>query len=190
MPSSVKGVRVSCHGDISVLGADKFIPVDVSISDPVWTADKSVSSAMVGVPVRVRRFPAHPAWKDDRQSDVYSNQEITLLFRAMDPEQQDDFSLAPMSWQNTVGSVLVVRDDGKDMTPQQVEALCYYNLQHTTDMFQDAWEHLSLTGSNKEMVKLVGLFTPQKFGEFFLEFKAKKVEEDGDASWVTAVSPV
>lgn len=82
---------------------------------------------------------------------------------------------------------MIVRDDGQDITPQQVEALCCYAFEHTTDMFQDASEHQEFTGSNEEVVNLVSLFTPEKFGEFFAEFKAKKMERD--ASWVAAVSP-
>ena len=68
------------------------------------------------------------------------------------------------------------------------EALCYYSWEHTTDMFQDASEQQDFTGTNEAMVKLAGLFTPEKFREFFADFKAKKMVDD--ASWVTAVSPV
>ena len=180
---NVKGVRISCSGDIRILGENKFIAVDVPASDLVWASDKSTLSEMVGVPVRARKFPPHPAWKDRRDDDWYENQAAIGLFRAMDPEQED-FSFVPMNWDLRVGSALVVRDDGKDMTPQQVEALCYYAWEHTTDKFQDASE----SGSEEEIVKLVALFTPEKFGEFFAEFKAKKMEKD--ASWVAAVSPV
>ena len=162
------------------------MPINVSSSDPVWTADKSTLSEMVGVPVRIRKYPPHPVWRDSRQGDVFENQYITLLFRAMDPEQ-DDFSFAPLSYL-AFGSALVVRDDGKDITPQQVEALCYYSSHHTTLMFHDALWHRDDTGSNDKMLEMVALFTPQKFGAFFAEFKAKKMEQG--ASWESAVSPV
>ncbi len=184
---TVKGVRISCSGDIRVLGADKFIPVELSVSDPVFLADKSTSSDMLGVPLRVRKLPPHPAWKDSGECGIYENQEVTLLFRAMDPKQ-GDFGFAPFAWDLRVGSVLVVRDDRTDITPQQVEALCYYSSEHTTDMFQDASEHQEFTGSNEEQVKLAGLFTPEKFHDFFADFKSEKMVND--AGWVTAVSPV
>ena len=182
-----KGVIISCSGDIRVLGADKFIPVDVPVFDPVFEADKSTSSEMIGVPVRVRKLPPHPTWEDSREVNIYENQEVTRLFRAIDPEE-GDFGFAPDEWDLGVGTALVVRDDHTDITPQQVEALCYYSWEHTTDMFQDASEHWDFTGSNEEMVKLAGLFSPEKFREFFADFKAKKMVND--ASWMTAVSPV
>lgn len=184
---TVKGVIVSCSGDIRVLGADKFIPVDVPIFDPVFEADKSTSSEMIGAPVRVRKLPPHPAWENSAEQNIYENQEVTRLFRAMDSEQED-FGFAPMQWDLGVGSALVVRDDHTDITPQQVEVLCYYSWEHTTDMFQDASEQWEFTGSNEAVVKLAGLFSPEKFREFFAEFKAKKMVDD--AGWVTAVSPV
>ena len=86
---SVQGVRISCSGDIKVLGADKFIPVAEWIFDPVFVADKSTSSEMLGVPVRVRKLPPQPAWKDSGVMNMYENQEATRLFQDVDPEHED-----------------------------------------------------------------------------------------------------
>lgn len=184
---TVQGVIISCSGDIEVLGADKFIPVEVSIFDPVFGAEKSTSSEMVGVPIRVRKLPPHPDWKDSRVTNIYGNQQVTRLFRCMEPEN-DGFGLAPMHWDLGLGSVLVAREDGKDITPLQVEALCYYSSEHTQETFSDAVESLDCTGSHVEMNKLIALFTSDKFREFFADFKTKKAVED--ARWVTAESPV
>lgn len=105
----------------------------------------------------------------------------------MDP-QRDDFGWAPHEWAYSVGSVLLGRADGKEMTPQQVEALCYYSSEQTTDMFQDASEHEGMTGSKEELVKWAALFNPETFRTFFADFKCKKTEKD--ASWARAVSPI
>lgn len=71
---------------------------------------------MVGVPIRVRKLPPHPAWKDSGVMNIYGNQQVIRLFRRMEPEN-DGFGLAPMHWDLGLGSVLVARDDGKDITP-------------------------------------------------------------------------
>ena len=123
---TIKGVRISCKGDVQFLGATKYIPVDISPFDPVIVAEISKSSEMMGVPVRVRKLPPDYAWRDSEECGIFENQVVTLLFRAVDP-QQDDFSWAPHEWDYPVGSVLLVRADGKDISPQQVEALCYYS---------------------------------------------------------------
>ena len=184
---TVQGVRINCRGDIRVLGGKKYIPVDVSVLDPIFVAEKPTSSELLGVPVRVRKIPPHPAWKDSGVLNIYENQVVTRLFRRMDPEDEG-FGLAPMRWDLGFGSVLVVREDGKDITPQQVEALCYWNSEHIGQRFGDAVEYRSNTDSNVEVDKLLALFTPDEFRKFFADFKAKKVLYD--ASWMTAVSPV
>ena len=183
----VKGVKISCQGDIrvtGVLGVNQYTPVDIPIFDPVFVADKPTSSELLGVPVRVQKIPPHPAWKDSGIMNTYENQVITRLFRRMDPEH-DGFGLAPMRW---VGSVLVVRDKGKDITPQQVEALCYYNSEHLQERLEEAVEDQSLNESSVKVDELLALFTPHAFRKVFAEFKAEK--EMDDASWMTAVSPV
>ena len=185
---TVQGVRVSCQGDIRVLGAKKYIPVDVCIFDPVFVADKPTSSELLDVPVRVQKIPPHPAWKDSGVTNIYENQVITRLFRRMDPEH-DAFGLAPMRWDYPVGSVLVVRDNGTNITPQQVEALCYYNAEHLSEKLGEAVEDYWLNESSVLKVhKVLALFTPYAFRNFFTDFKAEK--EVDDASWMSAVSPV
>ena len=184
---TVRGVRISCNGDMNVLGADKFIPVDVSTVDSIFEADMSAASEMVGVPVRVRKILPHPAWGNSGTVDIYGNQQITRLFRGMDPEK-DDFGWAPSHWDLGVGSVLLVRDDGKDIWPKQVEALCYYISEHNQESLEDAVEHRDMFDSNVEVDKWITLFTPDKFRAFFAEFKASKVAKD--ARWTSAESPV
>ena len=68
-----------------------------------------------------------PAWKDDDVTGRYVNQAATFLMRCVDPAQRYGWALAPMSWQDWVGSVVVVRADGKDITPQQVKAMSHYS---------------------------------------------------------------
>ena len=186
---TVRGVRVSCQGDIRVFGANKYIPVNVSIFDPVFVAEKPGSSELLGVPVRVRKIPPHPAWKYSGIVNISENQVVTRLFRQMDPEH-DDFGLAPMRWDLPVGSVLVVRDNGKDITPQQVEALCYYvgeQLQ-VQEMLTLAVEHRYHNKSSVAVKKFLALFTSHAFRNFFADFKAEK--EVDDPSWMIAESPV
>ena len=184
---SVQGVIISCWRDIHFLGANKYIPVDVSIFDPVFVADKPTSSELLGVPLRIEKMPPHPAWKDSGIINIYENRVVTRLFRCMDPEH-DAFGLAPMRWDYPVGPVLVVRDNGKDITPQQVEALCYYNGEHLQERLEYAREDHSLNESSVKVNKVLALFSPYAFRKFFADFKAEK--EVDDASWMTAVSPV
>ena len=186
-----QGVMISCRGDIMILGGDKYLPVNVSILDPVFdpvsVADKATSSEMVGVPVRARKLPPYLDWTDSGQVNMFENQGVTRLFRNMDPDA-DSFGLAPMSWDLRVGSVLVARANYKDITPHQVEALCYYMSEHTQETIEKALEARDLHNSNKEIDRLMALFTPDAFREFFTMFRLEKAVRD--ATWETAESPV
>ena len=66
--------------------------------------------------------------------------------------------------------------------------MSHYSWEHTTDMFQDAFEYHDFTGSKRKWLELAALFNPTAFREFFATFKAKKM--GNDASRVTAESPI
>lgn len=92
-----------------------------------------------------------------------------------------------MHWQDGVGSVLVVRSDGRDVTTQQVEALsrfCQFKMQ---PLFENG-----LGGGLMEMTRaeVMGFLTPAGFGEYFAEVRARNMEEGEGEGWETARSPV
>lgn len=180
----VKGVRVNCSGDMDLAGAAKYIAVEVTRNDPVFGAEIATVSQALQVPLRMRKYLPYPAQKSAGVIGHYDNQAATFLMRCVDPAREEEWSMAPMSWQTRVGSVVVVRADGKDITPQQVEAISYYAQYELAEKIEDASE----SGSKKERVKVAALFTPGKFREFFTKFKAEKVRED--PSWEAAVCPV
>ena len=197
-PSSrkLKGVIISCEGDIQFLGAQKFIPYEVSASGPILTAPISSLSAMSGVAVRVYQFATDFAWSHRGIVGTYQNKEAAALFPDLDARRSEDFFtldylLAPK------GSALVIRADGQDITPQQVEVLCYYCCEQTMYMFTYSADYLEPTRSNEERAKIAALFNPDDFRRCFAWYKEKRILGDpscpsvvGDPSWATAVSPV
>ena len=178
-----KGVRINCNGDIDFTGAARYIAVEVAFDDPVFWADIVLVSEGLQVTIRMRKCPPYPVWEDDGGRDRYENQAATFLMRTVDPSNDGWWAIAPMAWQNSPGSVIVVRADRKDITPQQVEAISHYSQHELKDAFQDALE----SESQEERVKVAALFTPGKFREFFDKFKAEKVRED--PSWEAAICP-
>ena len=183
--STTKGVSINCDGDVDVLGSAKYTVVEISPNDPIFMANIATVSDALQVPLRMRKCPPDPAWKDDGVMGRYNNQAATYLMRRVDPTPDDGWwAFAPMYCQISAGSVIVVRADGKDITPQQVEAVAYYAQHELEDAIEDAAESESM----KEKLKVAALFTPGKFREFFTKFKAKKAGED--PSWDAAVCPV
>ncbi len=70
-----------------------------------------------------------------------------------------------MSWQNKVGSVVVVSWDGKDLSPLQVEALCEFCQHEMGPLFEDQME------AGKEPETVLKQMTPEKFAKFFEAYR-------------------
>ena len=115
-------------------------------------------------------------WKISSDTEMRENPEVTRLFRMRDPGDRD-FGLAPTQWDEPVGSVLVIRDDCKDITPQQVEALCHFMAEQPQKRFD------KVRKGRLEAKELLALFTPDEFGKFFANSKGKKVVEMMLAGW-------
>ena len=121
-------------------------------------------------------------WKDKWDDCPYENVPATFLHLEPDPDK-DSWGWAPMYWQNGVGSVLVVRSDGRDVTAQQVEALsrfCQFKMQ---PLFENG-----LGGGLVEMTRaeVMVFLTPYGFREYFAEVRAKKLEKGEGVGWENA----
>lgn len=83
-----------------------------------------------------------------------------------------------MSWQNAVGTVLVVRRDGKDLSPLQMEALCEFCQFEVGEAFEAQME--AERGRNT----VLPLLTPAKFADFFAAYREVSLPE-----WRAVASP-
>jgi hypothetical protein len=136
----VKGVKINCHGDRVMVGKPHFEAVEVASTDPIFTEhDSSDIMNRIGLPIFTRRCPPNPRWAHDdhnkifKGSSPFNNQDATFLHLCCDPKTKFDPQIGTMGWgwasqkwQNSVGSVIVVRQDKKPILPLHVEALCNY----------------------------------------------------------------
>jgi len=93
---------------------------------------------------------------------------------------------ASMEWQNRVGSVLVVRADGKDLSPHQCEVLCDFCESKMQPLFEESCRARTLTMRALKDVVLQQL-KKDKFEEYFQEYRARQL--NSDPSWATTKSP-
>ncbi|KAI1109964.1 hypothetical protein F5Y14DRAFT_444361 [Nemania sp. NC0429] len=107
-----KSVRINCLGDQRVCMRPHYEAVEVSS----WANQSDI--------------PSGPNFEG---GSPYNNQEATALHLCCDPQAYGDLSQgAPAwgwpigKWQHAAGSVIVVREDKKPLTPLHVEALCNY----------------------------------------------------------------
>lgn len=191
--TKVKGVRISCEADQTVFRAKKYISVQVPREHPVFTQPTPSCgiSKLVELPVLVRKYPADKAWaKDESISGTgYSNQAATFLHLNTDPNSRllMGWGWAPMQWQNNVGSVLVVRADGKDLSPHHCEVLCSFCQFKMQPLFEDSIE--ADMDSEQPMSKdaVLQQMTKEKFERYFTQYRASLLAVD--PSWSATKSP-
>lgn len=85
----------------------------------------------------VHKQPHNPSWKQTDESR-FDNRAATYLNLIVDPKN-DAWGSAPPEWQNQVGSILLVRKDGKDLSWEQARALAEF-MQRLPDSFKEVKE--------------------------------------------------
>lgn len=136
--TNIKGVRINCEGDEKMLNRPKYEAVEVPLRDIIFVKhDSSDIAKRIGLPIFTRQCHPDPQWATNGGSNdcqyPFTNPEATFLHLCCDPESTYNASTgalgwawAPRKWQNSVGSVVVVRQDKKPLLPIHVEALCKY----------------------------------------------------------------
>lgn len=137
---AVKGVRINCLGDRKVFGKPLYEPVDILSMDPVFSQfwnDTSDIADRIGLPILTRQCPPSLRWMRTKGQYDFggqspdNNQDATFLHLCCDPKADNfpagpGWSMASFKWQQSVGSVIVVRRDQKPLDPLHIEALCHY----------------------------------------------------------------
>ena len=178
-----RGVKINCEGDQKYCGTARFTAVDVPAGHPVFSNAIAPISKLVGMPIHTWQCPPDKTWKDKA---VYTNVPATFLHLNTDESSGDGWGWAPMKWQNNVGSVLVVRSDGRDVSAQQVEALCHFCQFKMQPLFENA------TGGglvHMSRAEVMGYLTPEGFRDYFAEMRVRKMEEGEGGGWETASVP-
>ena len=136
-PSSntVWGVKLSCHGERILHGAAKFIKVAVDLNNPKGFEVSPVSK-LIGLLVKAAKARitdaggGYPEWNYDSDEDGSSasldhNPEAGALFVDVDPSSTE-WGQITKEWKEGIGNVLLLRENGEDMTFEEVETLCRF----------------------------------------------------------------
>lgn len=137
---TIRAVRINCLGDQKMCNRPAFESVEILLTDPIFNNhDTSDIASRIGFPILTRRLPPNPVWANNKDSTIFNhvspfnNRHATLLHLCCDPSPSSELTagtlgwgFASIQWLNTVGSVLVLRQDTKPLHPLHVEALCRY----------------------------------------------------------------
>jgi hypothetical protein len=191
--TKVKGVKISCEADQKVFGAEKYVSVEVPREHPIFTQATPPCgiSELVQLPVLVRKYPADKAWaKDESISGTgYNNQAATFLNLSTDTNSRllMEWGWAPVEWQNKVGSVLVVRADGKDLSPHHCEVLCTFCQFEMQPLFEDSMGSGMDPENPMSKDAVLQKMTKENFDRYFTQYRASWLAHD--PSWSAAKSP-
>ncbi|KAF9456700.1 hypothetical protein BDZ94DRAFT_1275017 [Collybia nuda] len=126
IPENVLGVVIHCNAERRHSGI--FESVNIGRSHEIYSTGKIAPvSKMVGHPLVVYRHHPPPS----RQSPSLDNQIATYLMI----ETSDGFALP--EWQNSVGTITVMRKDGKPLTTDAMEAIWMYH-DNLLELFGDS----------------------------------------------------
>ncbi|KAL9595102.1 MAG: hypothetical protein Q9219_006645 [cf. Caloplaca sp. 3 TL-2023] len=159
-----KGVKVNCYGDIRRLGR-KFVDVEVPKDHPVFLANPSPMSELVGMPVKARKYPFDKYWDTMPYQGClpWSNGTAAFLHLRTDPVRANGWGWAPAYWQNSVGNMLVVRADKKDITPAEVETLCDFCQFKMQPLFHNTHEAEDFEAATRTVLSFL---TPAAFRKY------------------------
>lgn len=163
----VQGVRINCLGDRWHFKMEKYTPVEVPGEHPVYRAPVAPMSEIMGIPLRVMKYPLHPKWKGTWINGEFSsdNPSATYMYADTNPSSQW-WGFAPAEWQRNVGSVVVVRDDRVPLTPEQTMCLCDFFQFEMGQYFED-----SNPGGWRTKEQVLGFLTRKRFESSWKEMK-------------------
>lgn len=171
LSAKIKGVRVCNDGSQLNPSGGRFIEVDVPKEHQVFSVGDAPSIAgLVGLPVQAWKYSLSEPWMNSGATTVSVNSYITSLFLG-------SWGSAPPQWHGDIGTVLVVRSDGMDLSRHEVEALCTFCLYQLQPLFESSNE----AGLAKE--EILAQMKPQVFKQYFEMMRRERFE---DASWRAA----
>lgn len=137
----------------------------------------------MGLPLLVHQLSENEAWNKNDHTR-FDNQPATFLNLTIDPND-DSWGFAPPRWQQRVGSVLLVRKDGKDLSREQGWALAEYMQFRVSDSFEAAMESGDAKMRRAANLKMLNW---KKFDTWLEGFKDEMTAADGK-SWSGVRSP-
>ncbi|TGO55329.1 hypothetical protein BCON_0093g00010 [Botryotinia convoluta] len=207
----IKGIRISCLGDIQHLHKEEYRVVNILPNHPIFHADQSDPHAAVlkqlGIPLIARKLIP----------DEYLQPRMRLRSKVGYEVLENEVAIALNlitdvngHWFNfpDLEPFMLVREDGKRLTIHQVQALVAF-CKHKIDWNDTLWMAMLTLGMERpdhfasieirqnevrEIMKNDESLKTQ-FQDFFEEFKREKIsgddegEVDGDLSWADEASP-
>lgn len=183
----VKGVEILCKGAITLnkkqkKGMKRFWDVELAKDHAIWDSEPIGASKIMVLPLLVHKQPHDPNWKQTDETR-FDNRAATYLNLIVDPKN-DAWGSAPPEWQSQVGSILLVRKDGKDLSREHAWALAEF-MQRLPDSFKEAKDS---GDERRRRAAISKMLNWKQFNNFLAKFQTERTKADG-LSWAHVRSP-
>ncbi|KAI9866760.1 MAG: hypothetical protein M1813_000702 [Trichoglossum hirsutum] len=170
----VKGVRVSCQGDIALLGAEKLISVDVPRTHPLFNIegdDPSPLSYLLDYAVCAKRYPVRLELKGLDADENLANPMVSALYAKLE-DSGEAFGKTQKQWQGKVGSVLFVDRRGGDLLPSTLLHMFNFLESEISPLLA---EYLRRGGQTVGRENILEAVTPKRFQQYLDHITAETV---------------
>jgi hypothetical protein len=200
VPTAIQGVDISCIGDQLGLRKPAFVKVEILSTHPVFiNTQPSALSLKLGLLILVYKHKnlADYALMDPsdlaivyRDGNPYRNDNAMFMNLNVDPRSEDWGTSNPEEWEGKVGNVLVVRQDKKPISVQQVHLLARFCSRLDQDMkaLKRKTAGMSRVEKFRARIDFVEKQMCAEALEKFFETVKKTKNKDGDSSWMAATS--
>ncbi|KAH6848436.1 hypothetical protein B0I37DRAFT_391940 [Chaetomium sp. MPI-CAGE-AT-0009] len=146
-PTAIRGVMISCYGERKLHGSERFVAVECF---PI--------SRRLGVLLRLWKYPDIETWIDipgwNRTICAESNQDAAFLMMETDTKGSH-WGFAPLYWNTDLGNVLVIREDEKDFSVNDLGAICRFVRKRLLPMFEDAAGFGNVERTKQEVLEFI-----------------------------------
>ncbi|KAL8647754.1 MAG: hypothetical protein Q9226_006301 [Calogaya cf. arnoldii] len=168
----IKVVQVASDLENKHIGT-KFQQREIGAGSPAFAyVQPCPVTSKLGLPLVLRRIPVDDIWKEEAEAKGDTNHGAHLLLLDVDPKSPL-WGTPPGFLQQ--GTVLLMRQDGKDLHAHHVEAIIMYLLQ----VVQEAMKESSDGGRSK--AEVLELMHPSRLDWYFNRYRKEKAEEE--ESW-------
>jgi hypothetical protein len=177
--NKISAVKIACKGELPS-GTEKYTSVSIPLPHRILSNKTSQISELIGIPITAMKYPVDKTWSS------WENVEATFLHLDCDPAS-NFWGFAPMYWQNNVGNVLVCREDGKELLPRQLEAICSFCQFEISPKFELLGESTDDSRRPEDTRQVFSEMTPAKFREYFKRYCEEMAVDD--PTWRNVPSP-
>ena len=179
----VQAIKIACYGEQKHYSERKYSTIYISSDHSIFSQPDGTPTlpGRLGIPLLTFKLHRGKAWLEMGGSDNQS----AFFLHAADAFDKPSFGfITDIKWEYLVGSVLVVRQDRKEMTPEQMQAVCEYCQLEVAEKSRK----LKDTENEKDKAIAKEMLTPGAFKKWFEDYKTKKINE-GEESWRDAQCP-